>query len=240
MGYAMPIASALLGRQSQVSAINASNRALAAQGAQVVQSYNYSVANSQIERNAAFTAAVDKMQSAKKQGSANLATVQAALGESIGGGGRTGKAIETMTQADTNEAVNSYLDAYVKASQSIDLSNEQNAISTNNRLAGLQSQVQEGPSALSTLLNIGTGVLSYKQQQEQIQLERQKAGIGGRSWSPTLGTKAGGQYIFDASSLNPYAINRSSMNFTSGLYMANSGSNTQYTIGGGSANPFSW
>ena len=151
MGYAGAVASALMGSQAQRSAAIANNNALKAQASQMVQSYNYSVANNQLERNAAFTAVIDKVQAAKAQGSRNLASIQAALGESIGGGGRTGKALENQSQRSTSEAVNSYLDAYTQTAQSIDLSNEQNAISTNNRLAGLQSQVQSGPSALNTL-----------------------------------------------------------------------------------------
>ena len=93
MGTGLMVASALMGYQQQVAGVKKNNAAIMQKAGQVIQSYNYNVSNMLTQRHDDFVNTIDSLQKMKQQGNRNLAAVQAALGESIGGEGRTGRAI---------------------------------------------------------------------------------------------------------------------------------------------------
>lgn len=178
-GFALSAASSLMGYGAQRKQVAANNKAVQQNMTSAITSYNYNYSNQMLAQHQDFENTITALQETKKKGSENLATVQAALGESIGGEGRTAQLLQRQVQSATNDATNQIQAQYKATTENRQLSIEQSAKSTNNQLQGLSSQFMENPSVFNTLLSTAISYGQYRTQQLGIKGKRESAGITG-------------------------------------------------------------
>ena len=196
MGTGLMVSSALMGHQQQVDNVKKNNEAIMQKAGQVIQSYNYNVSNMLTQRHDEFVNTIDSLQKMKQQGNRNLAAVQAALGESIGGEGRTGRAIANSLAVDTNAALNITRENYERTRVNIGENIMQANVGVRNELAGLQSNMQKTPSILPTLVGIGASYVAGKTQALQIKSMREAANVMNGTTQSNGGLNAGYQPDF--------------------------------------------
>lgn len=169
-------ANAFMQTYAQNKALEAQGRANLETARSMVQSMNYNLQNLEQQRRDIFEATVQELEKTQLQGRRLSSSVDAAVNEGLSGGGRTAALISRSSAADTYRAMASVKDNYTKRSNEIDLNKEAALLNTRAQIRSIR-EVQK-PSLLSTLMSIGTAYLGGRQQQAQISLLRQQAGVG--------------------------------------------------------------
>lgn len=194
--------------EAQIRQVNKNNAAITESINSLIQSFNYDMENLQQQRMTTFDSVVNDIMHTKQAGSRNLSAVQAALGESIGGGGRTGKLIERNAASQTVAALNTIHESVQKYSQSISEAERQAQLSTNQQTNALYQQYQEAPeapematvhvtshgtpmvnapSALSTLVGLGSTYIAGQTNNFATQ-SLQHSALVGRTTARTTGS----------------------------------------------------
>jgi hypothetical protein len=126
------------------------------QASSAVQNMNYTFQNYELERQDAFTAAVEQVAKTRMAADVSQATLAVALGER-GNSGNTSRLIQRAAEGKEAEAVADIKDNYQSKSNEIDLNREAAARSTASYLSNIQY-----PSEMGLLMNIaGTALNTY-------------------------------------------------------------------------------
>ncbi len=168
---------------SSMLQISAENKALKAQGQanvetaiNYIKSMNYSLANLEVEREDAFDATVNDLMKNAFQGHRQERMVEAAVNEGVGnGGGRTAQLLKRMTAMDTNRALASIKENYMRRSNEIDINKEATMLNADRQVKSIRNV--EKPSVLSSIFRIGTGFLQGMGYGEQIETMRHLGGV---------------------------------------------------------------
>ena len=185
MGAVVAVGSALVDVYAQNKSLEAQARANVQTAKNIITSMNYGFQNLEQERADAFDSTVADLQKIRLQGGRLSSQVAAAVNEGLAGGGRTADLLKSTTQADTNRALSSSRDNYLRKSNEIDLNKESQALEAKGRLNSI-AQVEK-PSLWSTLLKLGTAYYGAEQTGEAIQGIRAQGGVmDSNSWSHSL------------------------------------------------------
>lgn len=185
MGAVVAVGSALVDVYAQNKSLEAQARANVQTAKNIITSMNYGFQNLEQERADAFDSTVADLQKIRLQGGRLTSQVAAAVNEGLAGGGRTADLLKGTTQADTNRALSSSRDNYLRKSNEIDLNKESQALEAKERLNSIE-QVEK-PSLLSTMLKLGTAYYRAEQTGDAIQGIRAQGGVkDSNSWSHSL------------------------------------------------------
>ena len=185
MGAVVAVGSSLVDVYAQNKSLEAQARANVQTAKNIITSMNYGFQNLEQERADAFDSTVADLQKIRLQGGRLTSQVDAAVNEGLAGGGRTADLLKRTTQADTNRALSSSRDNYLRKSNEIDLNKESQELEAKERLNSI-AQVEK-PSLWSTLLKLGTAYYGAAQTGEAIQGIRAQGGVkDSNSWSHSL------------------------------------------------------
>lgn len=201
MGTMLTMGASVMEIYGQNKSLEAQARANVQTAKNIITSMNYGFQNLEQERADAFDATVADLQKIRLQGGRLTSQVGAAVNEGLAGGGRTANLLKRSAQADTNRALSSTRDNYLRKSNEIDLNKESQALEAKGRLNSI-AQVEK-PSLLSTMLKLGAAYYKVGQTVDAIQGIRAQGGVkDSNSWSH---------------SLDPFAVNKGSSNSSSGV-----------------------
>ena len=125
-----------------------------------MQQMNYSFQNAEIQRQSLFVSTVSSMTKARMQSNENIASIQASVGEDMGGSGRTADALIRTARGQASRTLDSYLANYQIKSNEIDLNKESTLISTKNAIDSIPAVTRK--SDMSYLTDLGMTALSIK------------------------------------------------------------------------------
>lgn len=166
MGTFATIGSALWGHYAQNRALEAQARANVQTARNMIQSMNYNLQNREMERKDLFEATVQELEKIEFQGRRLSSSVEAAVNEGLGGGGRTATMISRAAEADTERNKIALKSNYKKKSNEIDLGKEAAVLNARQQIGGIQDIKK--PSLLNLAATIGTAYYQGLQQQDAL------------------------------------------------------------------------
>lgn len=176
MGVALSITSFLTSTYANNQALIAQGRANQQTARNYLKTMNYSFQNLEQERLDTFESTVSDLEKTKLQGNRMEGMVNAAVNESLEGGGRTADLLKRGASADTARATGSIKDNYRKKMNEIDLNKEASLL---NAVSGIKSiQDVQKPSLLGTLVGLAGAYYQGKTTDDSIRAIRNKAGVG--------------------------------------------------------------
>lgn len=205
MGVGAIIGQSLMSYQSQRAQVAANNAAVAANQAQLGASYAHSFAQMEYNQHQNFEDTITQLQKTKKSVVRQIASIQAAAGEQIGGEGRTSQAVVKAAESDANDTITTIKQNYERTVQATALNEAEAKVNMQNAVAAEGAKMQSEPSLLGAGIGLAAGLVSYNTQQAQISLMRTQAGIAS-SYKP--------DWSGLSSSLNTSKINISPTNTT--------------------------